>query len=264
MKKVLVVSFQRSGTHFLINTLASNFAGIEDGWVDVVHAEDNKWVKDLKPENLHDKIREQVIDLYPESEMQQCLKTHYQAYFFERFWSELREHYHIVYILRDPRDVMVACYNYYNKTNYEVFVRESDFSKFLRAELWDVRTETQPFSYSLVKPKDIVDKWQKHVLSWLPYRDRGVTFVHFTDLKNNLEGVIGEIESQTSLQRKNDELTAVTIEDSRYRPDFKDDKLARGRIGAWRDYFKPEDLEFLESQLLNEIKKVALRDEDES
>ncbi len=261
MKKVLVASFQRSGTHFLINTLASNFAGIADGWIDVVHAEDNKWVKGLTADNLCEKIREQLIDIYPEHELQQCVKTHFQAYFFERFWDELCERYHIIYIVRDPRDTIAACYNYYNKTNYEVFVREADFSKFLRAELWDVRTETQPYSYSYVKPRDIIDKWQKHLISWLPYRDRGVTFVHFSDLKNDLEGVIKKIESQTSLRRKSADLTEVTIEDSRYRPDFKDSDLSRGLIGAWCDYFKLEDLDFVECRLLQEVKQLAWRDD---
>lgn len=264
MKKVLVASFQRSGTHFLINTLASNFAGIEDGWVDVVHAEDNKWVKGLKPGNLCEKIREQLIEVYPDSEIRQCVKTHFQAYFFERIMDQLRERYELLYIVRDPRDTIAACYNYYNKTNYEVFVRESDFSKFLRAELWDVRTETQPYSYSYVKPKNILDKWQKHLLSWLPYRDNGVTFVHFSDLKNDLKGVIEEIEKKTSLRRQNESVTEVTIADTRYRPDFDDSSLERGRIGAWRNYFKPEDLKFLQSQLLDEVKKVALRGDEGS
>jgi len=263
MKKVLVASFQRSGTHFLINTLASNFAGIEDGWVDVVHGKENKWVKDVEPGNLREKIREQLIDVYPGVDMRKCVKTHFQAYFFEQFWDEVCEHYEVFYIVRDPRDAMAACYNYYNRTKYEIFVQETDFSKFLRAELWDVETETQPFSYSHVKPRNIVDKWQKHVLSWLPYRGRGVTFVHFSDLKNHLPGVIEGIEKRTSLRRENKEVVEVTIGDSRYRPDFSDPGLARGRIGAWRDYFQPGDLEFLEAHLLEDVKKVAMRDGEE-
>jgi len=259
MKKVMVASFQRSGTHFLINTLASNFAGLEDGWVDVVHAEDNKWVKDLKPDNLREKIREQLIELYPESDMRQCVKTHYQAYFFQQFWDELCERYDLFYIVRDPRDTLAACFNYYNKTNYEVFIKEEDFSKFLRADLRDVRTETQPYSYSFIKPRNIVDKWQQHLISWLPYRDKGVTFVHFSDLKNDLAGVLREIGVKTSLRQEKGEVTPVTINDSRYRPDFNDAELNRGRIGAWRDYFESDDLEFLESQLLDEVKEVAFR-----
>jgi hypothetical protein len=30
MKKVLIASFQRSGTHFLINNLTTNFLGVEN------------------------------------------------------------------------------------------------------------------------------------------------------------------------------------------------------------------------------------------
>ena len=149
MKKLIIASFQRSGTHFLINNMSTNFMDIEDGWIDVLHGKNNRWVAGVNRINFRDKIWEQLC-AYHQSPMRKCMKTHFQMYFFERMLDSILEKYDVLYIVRDPRDVMVACFNYYNQTNFESFIKESVFATFLRAELWDVRTETQPFSYSHV------------------------------------------------------------------------------------------------------------------
>jgi hypothetical protein len=243
MKKIIVASFQRSGTHFLINNMSTNFSGIEDGWVDIVHGRKNRWVEGLNRRNLKQKIWEQLC-LYHQTDVRKCMKTHYQMYFFERRLEAILEKYDILYVVRDPRDTMVACFNYYNQTNFECFIKESVFSRFLRTELWETATETHPLSYSHVKPRNIVDKWNKHVISWMHYKDKGVTFVRFCDLKQKLCDTLKFIESRTS-QSLNPEVNEVVITDSRYRPDFKIDGVRRGQIGVWREYFSEDDLEFL-------------------
>jgi hypothetical protein len=256
MKKVIVVSFQRSGTHFLINNLSTNFIGIEDGWVDIIHGNKNHWVEDVNGRNLKEKIREQLLIAYYPSSVTKCLKTHYQAYFFERYLSEYLEKYDIFYIIRDPHDVMVACYHYYNNTQFENFIKEPDFSKFLRTELWDVVTETQPFSYSYVKPRNIVDKWYKHVLSWLPYKDKGVTFLRFCDLKTQPEQTLRYIAFH-SQQLLKEILQPITVKDKRYRPDFQKSDLERGGIEVWKAYFKKDDLQFFNNIIPEHIRNMT-------
>jgi hypothetical protein len=91
----MIVSFQRSGTHFLINTLATNFKEIQRGWVDVVHTPKNKWVSNVCAANLRNKIYEQVIGTYAGHDLRRCLKTHFQAYVFDAFIQELIAKYDI-------------------------------------------------------------------------------------------------------------------------------------------------------------------------
>ncbi len=253
MKKVIIASFQRSGTHFLINNMSTNFMDIEDGWVDVLHGKNNRWVEDVNRRNFRDKIWEQLC-IYHQAPMRKCMKTHLQMYFLERRLDAILEKYDILYVVRDPRDVMVACFNYYNHTNFEAFIKEPVFSNFLRAELWDVRTETQPFSYSHVKPRNIVDKWNKHILSWMHYMDKGVLFVKFSDLKNRLQETLKWIESRTSQRLKTD-IKDVLLTDKRYRPDFKLDGARRGEVGIWRDHFSGDDLQFLNQTLSEQTKQ---------
>jgi hypothetical protein len=208
------------------------------------------------PCNLKEKIYEHFFKVYYPNHSKKCLKTHYQAYFFEPFLEEIVEKYDIFCMVRDPRDVMVASYHYYNNTNFERFIKESDFFQFLRKELWDVQAETQPFSYSRVKPRNIVDKWSNHVLSWLPYKDKGATFIRFYDLKTHFEQTPQYIVSR-SQQRLKEIIQPVTVEDKRYRTDLKKPGLERGSVGSWIEYFTKDDLRFLEDIIPEKIRKIT-------
>jgi hypothetical protein len=252
VKKVIIASFQRSGTHFLLNNLATNFIGVEDGWGDILNNDLKRSLGDAERLDFRDKIWEQ-LRAYHQTPMRRPLKTHFQMYFFERWLGAIMEEYDVFYMVRDPRDTMVACFNFYNHTHFEPFIKEPVFSKFLRADLRSVKTETDPFSYSHVKPRNIVDKWNNHVLSWLPYRDRGVVFVKFSDLKFRLRETLEFIESKTS-QRLKPAIQPVSVTDKRLRPDFKLAGLRRGEVGIWREYFSPGDLQFVEQTLSEQTK----------
>src|SRR5262249_46754093 len=106
----------------------------------------------------------------------------------------------------------------------------------------------------LVKPRNIIDKWNKHVLSWLHYKDKGVTFVRFSDLKNSLETALKAIEANTS-QKLKSMIVPVLLTYARQRPDFHITGIKRGQSGVWRDYFTPEDEEFLDRTLSDATKQ---------
>jgi hypothetical protein len=255
MKKVIIASFQRSGTHFLINNLATNFTGVEDGWVDLLNRELRNSLSEAERLDFRETIWNQ-LRAYQQTPTRRCVKTHFQMYFLERRLAAILEQYDVLYVVRDPRDTMVACFNYYNQTNFEPFIKEPVFSKFLRADLGAVKTETDPFSYSQVKPRNIVDKWNNHVLSWLPYRDQGVVFVKFSDLKFRLRETLESIAAKTS-QRLKPTLQPVLVGDQRVRPDFKLAGFRRGEPGVWREYFSAEDLKFVAQTLSEQTKQFC-------
>jgi len=247
-KKILIASFQRSGTHFLINTLSDNLVDIDEGWIDVINTTKNKWVNKVTPKNLPTKIREQLIDQYYPNRINKCVKTHYQGSVLAKHIDELLQYYDIFYIIRDPKDNMVSCYNFYNKTKYEDFIKEPNFSKFLRKDISDARTETQPFSYSIIKSENVIQKWSQHVDSWLKLKKKGVHFIRYEDLKNDLEDTMHFIEENSSQELKK-KLKPVPLSDKRYRPDYKDKKIARGTDGAWKKYFNFSDMQWLKKNL---------------
>jgi hypothetical protein len=91
-------------------------------------------------------------------------------------------------------------------------------------------------------------------LSWLPYRDKGVHFVRFSDLKLRGRATLQAIEDKTN-QRLKPALQEVFVNDKRSRPDFKLDRFQRGEMGSWRKYFKPDDLQFLNENMSEETKQ---------
>lgn len=255
MKKVIVASFQRSGTHFLINNLATNFVGVEDGWVDLLNRKLRESLSGAERLDFRGKIWDQ-LRAYHQTPTRRCVKTHFQIYFLERWLDAILEKYDVLYMVRDPRDTLAACFNYYNQTNFELFIKEPVFSKFLRADLGAVKTETDPFSYSHIKPRNIVDKWNNHVLGWLPYRDHGVVFVKFSDLKFRLQETLETIASKTS-QRLKPAIQPVLVTDERVRPDFKLAGRRRGEAGIWREYFSADDLRFVDQTLSEQTKQFC-------
>ena len=114
--------------------------------------------------------------------------------------------------------------------------------------------ETRPFSYSYVKARNVVDKWDRHVISWMHYRSKGVVFVRFSDLKNHLEETLRSIESRTT-QRLKPEIRAVLLEDQRYRPDYREPGIPRGEVGIWKKYFNKEDLALVDQGLSEQTRQ---------
>jgi hypothetical protein len=94
------------------------------------------------------------------------------------------------------------------------------------------------------------------VISWLPYKDNGVTFVRFSDLKLDHPATLRRIEKSTSQTLKST-ITQVQIEDKRYRPDYKSDCTKRGQIGLWKEYFSSEDLHLLDSVIFDDVKGIS-------
>ena len=94
-KKAAVISHERSGTHFLMNTLALNFGYLAKPWWNFdfelglnFHSFDNLY-EYLK--QVHDRP---VINV---------LKSHHHMDFFQEFIDYVTSQFHIFYIYRDPR-----------------------------------------------------------------------------------------------------------------------------------------------------------------
>ena len=99
MKNILVVGHERSGTHFLINTIALNYPYYSNYEISVLGD-----TQELR----------QIFEWYYSKNERRIFKSHHQFYFFFPFFEELLRHFHIFYIVRDGRDVLTSCFHYYN------------------------------------------------------------------------------------------------------------------------------------------------------
>ncbi len=148
VKDILVVSHERSRTHYFINSIAINFGYIPEQ-IDVPPTR-----------NLAD--LERFFEEY-EPTGRNIVKSHHQYCTLKRFMKTIEEKFHIFYIIREGRDVMTSCHYYFNKAT-------SDFP-FTKTVGGLIKKNPQKFifdsAYSEIKADSMAQRWAIHVLSWI-------------------------------------------------------------------------------------------------
>jgi len=111
VKKAMVVSHERSGTHFLMNTLADNFGYVSFPWIDL---DVGKPINYYSPDNILGFLKcmkgQPILNI---------LKSHHQVDFFLPILGELLEEYHIFYIHRKVTEVMESFAKHINGIEWD-------------------------------------------------------------------------------------------------------------------------------------------------
>lgn len=181
MKKALVVSFPRSGTHFLMNTLGLNFGYDSEKFVNLESMGYNFWVAD----NVHWAINKIHIN----SSDPVCIKSHHDIEFFEPKMEDILDICNVFYIYRNTEDVM------------------NSYCKHLNALPWmegptckngEELTEAMPIGgmlrYQYQQYMSMGDKHWAHIAGWnaSAFRD-SIIYVKYEDLNENFQGTTARI-----------------------------------------------------------------------
>lgn len=94
--KVIVVSHERSGTHFLMNAIAQNLGYISDPWIDIDH---NSVVNPWAPENIM-----MLLDQAKGKNVLNIFKSHHSVEFFEPILDQILDEFIIFYIWRQDHE----------------------------------------------------------------------------------------------------------------------------------------------------------------
>lgn len=216
MKKVLVVSHERSGTHFLINTIA-NFGYVAGQWIDLPETADPKTLEEFLLRSNKEGMEENRI-----------FKSHHQGHSFRDNALSLLEGWIVFYIVRDGRDVMTSCWNHFNVCFRACF---SGVGEMMRA---DPRNFDFAARYSLTQRENFVSRWAEHVSSWKKHFDaRRVTLLKYEDLHR---------EWATQARKIGRLLVAGGVE-KLVRPTLVSPGVQpwKGIISNWKAYFEPGD-----------------------
>ena len=187
MKKVLVVSHERSGTHFLINTLGINFE-LDSRWIDI-HCKDYIDPEDSYKANYKKEIEEFFNAQYGVP-TNRIYKAHHQFGYYENIFDEILEHFDIFYIYRDGRDTLSSCYTYFNEAPVTAFPKCDTIDEFL--------FETPPYlypydgAYSYIKSENMVERWVNHIETWKPVFDK-INVVSYSNLKNDFDVTVNRL-----------------------------------------------------------------------
>ncbi len=240
---VYVVSHERSGTHFLINTMNANFPlrvgqgvgkGSGRGWNNV-----GEW---FGPYGA-DESKYRHIEYYNETlwnvgkKRNAIIKSHTDYELFRKSFRKVPA----VYIYRNPLDVMASWFHYLNNSEFYRHnpsvedMRCTNFSEFIRRPL-------SPFlQYSFSegnKSSNVVDRWATHVKGWIDSGD--ACCVQYEELKGDPSKIAQRISDYLGMDAKSD-ITTISIGKS------KSVLPRKGVVGDGLKLCSGDDLEFIKA-----------------
>lgn len=226
-RPVYVVSHERSGTHLAINLIFRNFhvrQSLYDAPVWVGPYRNSQDAGDYWRNLMHEKWQ----DLQRQGGLVKC---HCEAELFLKHFPQAP----VVYVMRDPRDVLVSFFYYlnhpelYRNNPWMEDQRCANFSEFLRRPL----TPYLQFGFSLRQNAgNVMERWAEHVRGWLTLP--GAIHVNYADMVSDYRKMICKIAIAAKCLPKL-RTSSVPFGDA-------DSILPRrGTIGDWKNHFSQED-----------------------
>jgi hypothetical protein len=221
-KKILVISHERSGTHFLINTIAQCFEYLPNQ-IDLVNTSQ---LTLNNPEAIRRCMRQ-----YRGCFVANVFKSHHAYPFFAPLLPELLEEFIVFYIQRDGRDVMTSFWTYLNRLPAAGWgPKVPAVGEFMRATSTGRFTQFQ----ATRRPITMLQRWVEHVEGWnranLPIHRVSYEALHTQ--YDNVVNTISEIIGQPPVR-----MIRPTLDSPSSLP-------WRGRVGTWKEFFTEADEEY--------------------
>jgi hypothetical protein len=177
---VMVVSHERSGTHFLMNSLAACYGYVSAPWIDF----------DRPLVNINyfylPEVMEALLGLAA-GPMANLVKSHHPADFFGSELGRLTERYVVFVVCRDPAAVLLSFWRFLHAWPWAEGPKVADPLTFARSEPCGLMMRYQPRQYP-----NLMQRWAAHVDSWLTAaagRPR-VVVVRYEDLDAHYEETV--------------------------------------------------------------------------
>lgn len=151
----MVVSHERSGTHFTMNSLAGCFEYVSDPWVNFDH--------DIFNINFHHPPSVgNVFDFLIEKRCASTIKSHHPVQFLQPVLAGLSDRMDVVYVLRQPVDVMVSCWRLMCTWDWA----EGPLTE-TAAEFAATAPMGRMMRYQWRQQETMVHRWADHAEGWL-------------------------------------------------------------------------------------------------
>jgi len=178
----MVNSHERSGTHFLMNTIADNFGYSSDPFTDF-DMPINPWI----PRNITAMLKE-LIQNRPEA-VNNIVKSHYEGKFFKPVMKELLTNIHMFYIYRsNPNELFKSLRKHFLNIPW---------SEGPKCKTSGALTLTEPYGgcmrYQFKQYPSMFFRWLNHKKSWMEdmkEHQRNIVYVKYEDLRDNFDETV--------------------------------------------------------------------------
>ena len=227
-KKILVISHERSGTHFLINTIARYFDYLPQQ-IDLDNSQNIDW---RNPE-----MARHWLQQFQGHFVANIFKSHHSLPLLTPLLPDLQEEFHVFYIQRDGRDVMTSFWTYLNRLAPGWGPRTATVGEFMRAPAIGGITQYQ----HKLQGVPMLQRWIDHVTEWQA-AGPPVHYIRYEDLHMNFNTVVEELTD--ILQQPAKPATRPTLNDPSSLP-------WKGRVGSWQEYFSDEDVDYYNDHVVH-------------
>jgi len=177
----MVVSHERSGTHFLINALGDAYGYPNAQFV--MFDEPVLTINYFDPAAVA-----QTINGIAAQRRGAVIKSHHAVDFFEATLPRVTRDVVIFYVYRHPADVMISFWRFVHRWEWREGPRLPSALAFAMAE-----PEGHMLRYQMRQRANMLQRWAAHVGPWLDaaQTNRRIVPVRFEDLRDAYAGTIG-------------------------------------------------------------------------
>jgi len=186
----MVASHERSGTHFMMNTIAACFDYVSFPWVDLDRRQFN--INYYNAQSLQGSILK-FAKLRPAN----ILKSHHQFEFFSEIIASFKGAIEVVYIYRNPADVMASFWRFLHTWNWMEGPKTDT-----PLDLATAAPMGQLMRFQFRQHDTMLDRWANHVEQWLEAasRSNAIHLIKYEDLASRYEDTVRGLGSALGLQ----------------------------------------------------------------
>lgn len=180
---VMVVSHERSGTHFTMNALAACFDYVSAPWIDIDWHHFN--INYYYAPGLKD-----IVVKLAGLRIANLIKSHYEFEFFKDAVAASADVLHIVYVYRNPADVMASYWRYLPTWEWV----EGPTAK-TALDLANAAPMGHLMRYQFRQYPTMLDRWANHVEGWIGAAQRAsnIHIVRYEDLAGRYDETIAQL-----------------------------------------------------------------------